>query len=83
MKSLLANAAPLIPAEHIFLTTVSHGLSACFIGFLDMEKASRVLRLPEHKICLFLLPVGYPKGGAAPKEKKSRKEISFYNAWEG
>ena len=53
------NSNPLIPAEHIFLTAVSHGLSACFVGCLDVEKASEILGLPEHISCLFLLPVGY------------------------
>ena len=32
--TLFANATPLIPAEHIFLTAVSHGLHACFIGYI-------------------------------------------------
>lgn len=83
VKALFSNAAPLIPAEHMFLTAVSYGLSACFIGFLDTEKASRILGLPEDKICLFLLPVGYPKGNAKPKEKKAANKISFYDTWKG
>lgn len=83
VMSLFANATPLIPAEHMFLTAVSHGLSACFIGFLDTEKASRILELPEHMICLFLLPVGYPKGDIMSKEKKAMDEMRFYNTWEG
>ncbi len=33
--TLFKNASPLIPTEHIFLTAVSHGLSACIIGYLD------------------------------------------------
>lgn len=83
VKTLFANPTPLIPAEHMYLVAVSHGLSACFIGFLDVEKANRILRLPENMVCLFLLPVGYPKENTAPKEKKSVKEISFYDAWQG
>ncbi len=81
VKSLFANASPLIPAEHMFLTAVSHGLSACFVGYLDTEKASQILKLPEQMICLFLLPIGYPKGVITPKEKKSVDEISFRNTW--
>lgn len=83
MKSLFANATPLIPAEHMFLVAVSHGLSACFVGYLDTEKASRILKLPEHIMCLFLLPIGYPKSDTIPQEKKGIKEISFKNTWEG
>ena len=80
--TLFANPTPLIPMEHMFLTAVSHGLSACFIGFLDVEKANEILNLPENITCLFLLPVGYP--GETPKEKetKSIEEISFRNIWD-
>ena len=83
VMSIFANATPLIPAEHMFLTAVSHGLSACFVGFLNTGKASKILNLPENIICLFLLAVGYPKGNVTRKEKKRIDEISFYNTWEG
>ena len=58
-NKLFNNSNPLIPAEHIYLTAVSYGLSACFVGYLDVEKVSEILGLPEHISCLFLLPVGY------------------------
>ncbi len=78
---LLADAVPLIPAEHIFLTAVSHGLSACFIGWLDVQKASRILNLPEDIRCLYLLPVGYPAERPKEKEMKRIEEISFTNKY--
>lgn len=81
VKALFANATPLIPAEHIFLTAVSHGLSACFVGYLDVLEASRVLHLPEDKVCLFLLPIGYAEGEPSAKQVKSTKEISFRNTY--
>ena len=79
--TLFQNPTPLIPMEHMFLTAISHGLSACFIGFLDVKKANEILRLPDDITCLFLLPVGYPD--EIPKEKttKSIEEISFRNVW--
>jgi len=78
---LFANGGPCLPGEHIFLTAVSHGLSACFIGYLDTEKAAEVLQLPEHIACLFLLPVGYAAEQTEPPPKKSIEEISFINTW--
>nr|WP_308626885.1 nitroreductase family protein [uncultured Eisenbergiella sp.] len=80
---LFANASPLIPAEHIFLTAVTHGLSACFVGWLDIKKAGSILELPSDIACLFLLPVGYPKEEPGPKETKSIEEISFYDIYGG
>jgi nitroreductase len=82
MIKLFANGGPCLPGEHIFLTAVSHGLSACFIGYLDTEKAAEILRLPEHIACLFLLPVGYAAEQTAAPYKKSVDEISFINTWD-
>jgi len=81
VNKLFANATPLISGEHIFLTAVSHGLSACFIGCLDTDKADEVLQLPENISCLFLLPVGYPAEQSDYPVKKRVDEISFTNTW--
>ena len=81
VMKLFDNGAPCLGAEHIFLTAVSHGLSACFIGWLDTDKASEILRLPLNIVCLYLLPVGYPNEAVQPQAKKSIKEISFTDIW--
>ena len=75
------NGAPIIAMEHIILTAVSRGLSACPIGYLDIDKASEILNLPKHLACLFLLPVGYADEEPKGKELKSISDISFYDKW--
>lgn len=79
---LFNNSAPAIPMEHIFLTAVSYGLSACFVGYLDVEKASELLSLPKNLACLFLLPVGYADEKPGEKNLKSISDISFYDRWD-
>ncbi len=81
MNKLFANGGPCMPGEHIFLTAVAHGMSACFVGYLDTEKASEILNLPENLSCLFLLPVGYADEEPREKTIKSKDEISFYDKW--
>lgn len=81
VRTLFANAAPLIPAEHMFLTAASHGLAACFVGFLDIAEASRILRLPEDVVCLFLLPVGYPAGEPKQITRRTVREMAFRNTY--
>ncbi|MCL1882252.1 MAG: nitroreductase family protein [Defluviitaleaceae bacterium] len=75
------NSSPCIAMEHIFLTAVSHGLNACFVGHLDIDNASEILGLPKNLACLFLLPVGYADEFPIDKELKSVDEISFYDKW--
>lgn len=82
MNKLFANGGPCVLGEHIFLTAVAHGMSACFIGYLDTEKAAEILNLPEHLSCLFLLPVGYADEIPEQKDLKSIDEITFYDKWE-
>ena len=79
--TLFANAAPLIPAEHMVLAAAAHGLQACFIGLLDVAEAGRVLGLPQDTACLFLLPMGYPKRKAGAKRLKSIEEITFHDKY--
>ncbi len=76
---LLNNSAPLIPGEHIFLTAVNHGLSACWVGFLDIRKSSGILNLPEQYSCLFLMPIGYKAEEPGPLERKAVSDIAFVN----
>jgi nitroreductase len=66
---------------NIILTATSHGLSTCPIGYLDVDKASQILNLPEHLACLFLLPVGYADETPTDKELININEIKFYDRW--
>lgn len=76
------NGVPAIPGEHMFLTAVSVGLSACWVGYLDVRKASEILNLPEDIVCLYLMPVGYAASEAKPIERKSIEEITFVDRWQ-
>lgn len=78
---LFENCNTLIPGEHIFLTAVSRGLSACWIGYLDIEKVSSILKLPDGYVCLFLMPVGYPDEEPKDLDKKDKEEMVFYDTY--
>ncbi len=78
---LLADSAPMIPTEHMALVAAANGLSSCFIGWLDVERASNILQLPDDIRCLFLLPVGYASEQPGPQKRKSMEEISFYDTY--
>ncbi len=78
---LFENATPLIPMEHISLVAASYGLGSCMVGLLDVERVDRILNLPPHISCLFLLPVGYPAATPGKKHTKSLEEIVFHETW--
>lgn len=79
---LFNNSAPMIPGEHIFLTAVNYGLSACWVGFLDVQKASKILNLPDEYSCFFLMPIGYKDEEPQPIARKAVPDIAFMNSFE-
>ena len=81
MTRLFENATPLIPGTQIFLAAVAHGLRACWIGDLDLERANRILGLPENVSCLFLMPVGYAAKEPQPIQRKTLEEVVFFEHW--
>ncbi len=76
------NANPLIPGQQIFLSAINYGLNACWVGYLDVKKASQILNLPEDIVCLYLMPLGYADQKPEDIERKPLKELVFYDKWE-
>ncbi len=81
-NTFIHNATPLIPCAQMFLTAVSHGLRACIVGYLDVERASEIFQLPDHVACLFLMPLGYPTKSPKEKALKTIDDIVFYETWD-
>ncbi len=79
---IFANGDTLIPGEHIALTAVNFGLSACWVGNLDTKKASRILNLPDKYACFFLMPIGYQDEEPRAIPRKPVEDIAFKNSFE-
>lgn len=78
----LMNSAPLIPGAHIQLAAAACGLGTCWIGYLDIARASEILQLPADVRCYFLMPLGWPaETEARPSSRKPLSEITFGDAW--
>lgn len=70
-----------LAGQQLFLTAVRHGLSACWVGYLDTDRANRILGLPEDVTCEYLMPVGYPAEPPGPIERKGVDEVVFTERW--
>ena len=64
------------------LAAKAHGIEGCIVGWLDVQKASRILQLPEDIRCLYLLPLGYPARAPGTKKLRSLEEISFCETYQ-
>jgi nitroreductase len=68
-----------IAAQSLCLAAHHLGLGTVIVGFLDHEKAKKVLGVGEGYEVVALIPLGYPaKDSAAPK----RREISEFTHYE-
>jgi nitroreductase/GNAT superfamily N-acetyltransferase len=77
---LYSNATTMIPGAHIQLAAKAEGLDTCWVGFLNINKASEILNLPKDIRCYFLITLGY--GDEIKKaERKDLKEITFSEKW--
>ena len=66
-----------IVATHMLLAAASLGVDSCWVNFLDPEKLSAELGLPEQEEVLMVMDLGYAAEGAGPlPNHASRKPLS-------
>ena len=76
------NAVPHLAGEQVHLAATAHGLGSCWIGNLDVSRASALLGLPEDMACLNLMPIGYPAEEPGEVARRSLAECVFRNRWD-
>jgi nitroreductase len=69
--------------EHFALQAVELGLGTCWIGWFDIKKARRFLKLPRSLRICSLMATGYPATDwkFTPHKRKELKEIVRWNGW--
>lgn len=71
--------------QNLLLAAHSLGLGAVWVGLLPREERmatiNKVLKIPSYLIPLNIIPIGYPEGNPAPKDKWKPENVS-YNTWE-
>lgn len=72
----------LIATENMTLAACEKGIGSCIIAYIDVYKASRLLKVPNSHLVTYLLALGYPDLEPAPKNSKSLDEIIFYNKYD-
>ena len=71
-----------IVATHMMLQAADLGLGTCFVGALDVLKFRSLFRIPDSRVPICLLPIGYPAEGCQPAEMHSqRKSLNELAEW--
>jgi nitroreductase len=72
-----------IALEHIALAARALGLGTCWIGAFDQRKVRDVLGIPDSVEVIELMPLGYPTGWPAARDRKPMDEVACYDGWQG
>jgi len=70
---------PAIALDHVTLRAVDMGLGTCWIGAFDEHEVRRILGVPEGKLLVIGMTVGYPAEDPAPR---SRRPLDTAVHWE-
>lgn len=72
-----------IAGEHFILQAESLGLGSCWIGWFDIRKTKKFLRIPRHIRLCELIAVGYPEGERrkSPGKRKPIEDLVRFNKW--
>lgn len=70
-----------ISGEHLALRAHDLGLGACWIGWLNGDKAAKFLKLPKGKKVEHLFALGYPAETPEARPRKSFEETVSYNEY--
>lgn len=71
-----------IAGEHLVLQAEREGLGTCWIGWFDMKKAHRFLKLPKRIRVCEIIAMGYPDTVfSSQKKRKPIEQIVHWNGW--
>jgi nitroreductase len=68
-----------IPGTHMILQAMEYGIYSTWISYFNVDKVSKLLRLPKLIIPSEIIAFGYPNIEPDSSMKKDKDEIVFYN----
>jgi len=64
-----------IAIDHMTLAAVAEGLGTCWLGHFSQDDCRRILGVPAGAAIIELLALGYPRGEAGPKQRKTLDDV--------
>lgn len=71
-----------IVMDHVSLAAADLGLGTCWVASFDVEEARKIFNIPASVEPLIFMSLGYPAGAPREKERKTFKELIFFETWE-
>jgi nitroreductase len=81
VSKLWVNNAALPALVQMHLAAQNEGLGGCIVSHVDIDKASKYLKLPPDWACMFLFLAGYTEENKPPAPALKVEGITFENNW--
>ena len=72
-----------IAFDHISLAAVEKGLGTCWVGAFDRVAVGKYLKVPEGKVVMACMTVGYPAEDPVPRHRKEMEELFHWEEFGG
>lgn len=72
----------LLPAMNMMLAAHERGIGSCIVAYVDVYRASKVLKVPNSHLVTYLLTLGYGDAEPKPKDTKPMDDILFRNTYD-
>jgi nitroreductase len=70
-----------IATEHLALAAAAEGLGTVHIGLFDSKKAGEILGIPDDRVVMELIPLGYPTYSPKKVPRKPLEDFVFKNKY--
>lgn len=71
----------LIAAENMALSAAEKNIGSCIIAYIDVYRASKILKVPNSHLVTYLLTLGYASKLPEERSVKTAEEIVFHNVY--
>lgn len=71
----------LIAAENMALAAAERNIGSCIVAYVDVYRASKILKVPNSHLVTYLLALGYASKVPGERSIKPEEEVVFHNQY--
>ncbi|MGB9596564.1 MAG: nitroreductase family protein, partial [Candidatus Poribacteria bacterium] len=70
-----------IAVDHMILSATNEGLGTCWVGWFEREPVKKILGIPDSKVAVILVPIGFPDENPDPRPRKSLDQLIMIDSF--
>lgn len=70
-----------IAVDHMILSATNEGLGTCWVGWFEKEPVKKILDIPDSKVPVILVPIGFPDENPDPRPRKPLEQLIMIDSF--